>query len=137
MHKPEEPIEKMETYICLDDLHFFAYHGVSPQENVVGNEYILSLRLGADITRAMETDDVTDTLNYAEVYRVLKEEMEIPSKLLEHVGGRLVRRLFREFPTLEHIDLKIAKRNPPMGADIASAGVEIHCLRSEIFFSTN
>ena len=137
MHKPEEPIEKMETYICLDDLHFFAYHGVSPQENVVGNEYILSLRLGVDITRAMETDDVADTLNYAEVYRVLKEEMEIPSKLLEHVGGRLVRRLFREFPTLEHIDLKIAKRNPPMGADIASAGVEIHCLRSEIFFSTN
>ena len=137
MHKPEEPIEKMETYICLDDLHFFAYHGVSPQENVVGNEYILSLRLGADITRAMETDDVTDTLNYAEVYRVLKEEMEIPSKLLEHVGGRLVRRLFREFPTLEHIDLKIAKRNPPMGADIASAGVEIHCLRPDIFFSTN
>ena len=131
MHKPEEPIEKMETYICLDDLHFFAYHGVSPQENVVGNEYILSLRLGADITRAMETDDVTDTLNYAEVYRVLKEEMEIPSKLLEHVGGRLVRRLFREFPTLEHIDLKIAKRNPPMGADIASAGVEIHCERND------
>lgn len=137
MHKPEEPIEKMETYICLDDLHFFAYHGVSPQENVVGNEYILSLRLGVDITRAMETDDVADTLNYAEVYRVLKEEMEIPSKLLEHVGGRLVRRLFQEFPTLEHIDLKIAKRNPPMGADIASAGVEIHCLRSDIFFSTN
>ena len=127
----------METYICLDDLHFFAYHGVSPQENVVGNEYILSLRLGVDITRAMETDDVADTLNYAEVYRVLKEEMEIPSKLLEHVGGRLVRRLFQEFPTLEHIDLKIAKRNPPMGADIASAGVEIHCLRSDIFFSTN
>ncbi len=137
MLKPEEPIENMKTYICLDDLHFFAYHGVSPQEAVVGNEYILSLRLGADITRAMETDDVADTLNYAEVYRVLKEEMEIPSKLLEHVGGRLVRRLFREFPTLEHIDLKIAKRNPPMGADIASAGVEIHCLRSEIFFSTN
>lgn len=136
MYKPEELIEKMKTYICLDDLRFFAYHGVSPQESMVGNEYILSLRLRTDITQAMETDDVADTLNYAEVYRVLKEEMEIPSKLLEHVGGRLIRKLFQEFPTLEHIDLKIAKRNPPMGADIASAGVEIHCLRSDIFFST-
>lgn len=136
MYKPEELIEKMKTYICLDDLRFFAYHGVSPQESMVGNEYILSLRLRTDITQAMETDDVADTLNYAEVYRVLKEEMEIPSKLLEHVGGRLIRKLFQEFPTLEHIDLKIAKRNPPMGADITSAGVEIHCLRSDIFFST-
>ena len=119
----------METYVCLDDLHFFAYHGVAPQETVVGNEYALSLRLKTDITRAMATDDVADTLNYAEIYQAIKEEMEIPSKLLEHVGGRIVRRLFHDFPVLEYIDLKLSKRNPPMGADIASAGVEIHCGR--------
>lgn len=120
---------RMETYVCLDDLHFFAYHGVAPQETMVGNEYALSLRLKTDITRAMATDDVADTLNYAEIYQAIKEEMEIPSKLLEHVGGRIVRRLFHDFPVLEHIDLKLSKRNPPMGADIASAGVEIHCGR--------
>ena len=119
----------METYVCLDDLYFFAYHGVAPQETMVGNEYALSLRLKTDITRAMATDDVADTLNYAEIYQAIKEEMEIPSKLLEHVGGRIVRRLFHDFPVLEHIDLKLSKRNPPMGADIASAGVEIHCGR--------
>ena len=117
----------METYVCLDDLHFFAYHGVASQETMVGNEYILSLRLKTDITRAMETDNVADTLNYAEIYQAIKDEMAIPSKLLEYVGGRIVRRLFRDFPTLEYIDLKLSKRNPPMGADIASAGVEIHC----------
>lgn len=122
----------METYVCLDDLHFFAYHGVAPQETMVGNEYTLSLRLKTDITRAMATDDVADTLNYAEIHQAIKEEMSIPSKLLEHVCGRIVRRLFRDFPTLEHIDLKLSKRNPPMGADIASAGVEIHCGRGEI-----
>ena len=120
---------RMETYVCLDDLHFFAYHGVAPQETVVGNEYALSLRLKTDITRAMATDDVADTLNYAEIYQAIKEEMEIPSKLLEHVGGRIVRRLFHDFPVLEYIDLKLSMRNPPMGADIASAGVEIHCGR--------
>ena len=122
----------METYVCLDDLHFFAYHGVAPQETMVGNEYTLSLRLKTDITRAMATDDVADTLNYAEIHQAIKEEMSIPSKLLEHVCGRIVRRLFHDFPVLEHIDLKLSKRNPPMGADIASAGVEIHCGRGEI-----
>lgn len=122
----------METYVCLDDLHFFAYHGVAPQETMVGNEYTLSLRLKTDITRAMATDDVVDTLNYAEIHQAIKEEMSIPSKLLEHVCGRIVRRLFHDFPVLEHIDLKLSKRNPPMGADIASAGVEIHCGKGEI-----
>lgn len=130
MHKQEELID-MKTYICLDDLHFFAHHGVAPQETLVGNEYTLSLRLETDITRAMETDNVTDTLNYAEVYQAIQEEMEVPSKLLEHISGRIVRRLFHDFPTLAHIELKLSKRNPPMGADIASAGVEIHCERND------
>ncbi len=127
----------MKTYICLDELHFFAYHGVAPQETLVGNEYTLTLRLETDIARAMQTDNVADTLNYAEVFRAIREEMEIPSKLLEHVSGRIVRRLFHDFPTLEHIDLKLSKRNPPMGADITSAGVEIHCARKETQYLKN
>ena len=56
--------------------------------------------------------------------------MEIPSKLLEHVCGRIATRLFQEFPGIEEIEIKLSKRNPPMGADIDSAGVEMHCTRS-------
>lgn len=117
----------MKSYICLNGLCFFSYHGVTPQERVCGNEYILSLKLETDITRAMQTDNVADTLNYAEVYQAVRKEMEIPSQLLEHVGGRIIRRLFLDFPSVTHIELKLSKRNPPMGADIASAGIEIQC----------
>ena len=52
--------------------------------------------------------------------------MDVPSKLLEHVAGRIIRRLLDDFPAIEHIDLKLSKRNPPMGADIETAGVEVH-----------
>ena len=55
--------------------------------------------------------------------------MAIPSKLLEHVCGRIVKRLFHDFPAVESIDLKLSKRNPPMGADLDAAGVEVHCDR--------
>lgn len=120
----------MTTYIFLDDLRFYAYHGVAAQEKLIGNEYILSLRLRVDISRAMQTDDVADTVNYAAVHEVLKQEMSVPSRLLEHVAGRMLKRLFREFPAVEAIDLKLSKRNPPMGADIAAAGVEIMAERS-------
>ena len=122
----------MTSYILLENILFFAYHGVAPQETTVGNEFVVSLRLKTDIARAMESDDVADTVNYAEIHQAVKEEMDIPSKLLEHVAGRIVRRLFNDFPTIERIDLKLSKRNPPMGADIETAGVEVHIERQTL-----
>ena len=101
----------MNSYIFLDNVRFFAYHGVGQQEREVGNEY------------------VTHTVSYADVYENVKAEMEIPSKLLEHVCGRIVKRLFRTFPTVKAIELKLAKRNPPMEADLDAAGVEVQCER--------
>ena len=125
----------MTSYIFLDRMHFFAYHGVGEQETIVGNDFIIDLRLKTDITLAAETDDVTNTVSYADVYEAVKEEMAIPSKLLEHVCGRIVERLFRDFPTVESIDLKLSKRNPPMGADIESAGIELQCSRDEWYIA--
>lgn len=117
------------SYIFLKDIRFYAYHGVAPQETAIGNEFTINLRLKTDIFRAAETDNVEDTVSYADVYGAVKAEMNIPSKLLEHVCGRIVKRLFRDFPAIEEIEILLSKRNPPMGADIASAGVEMRCTR--------
>ena len=127
----------MTSYIYLDRIRLFSYHGVGEQETLVGNEFTVNLRLKVDIGRAMQTDDVTDTVSYADVYEAVKTEMAIPSRLLEHVAGRIVNRLFRDFPTIENIELSIEKRNPPMGADVKAAGIEICIERSqnnEMFF---
>lgn len=121
---------RMSGYIFLDNLLFFAHHGVGEQETLSGNEFIVNLRLKVDITQAMHTDDVADTVSYADVYEAVKAEMEVPSRLLEHVCGRITDRLFRDFPLIEEIHLKLAKRNPPMGADIEAAGIELTLQRS-------
>lgn len=115
----------MVSYIFLDNLRIFARHGVGSQETLVGNEFTINLKLKADISRALSSDNVADTVSYADVYEAVKAEMDIPSKLLEHVAGRIAGRLFRTFPQIEEVHLKLAKRNPPMGADIEAAGVEI------------
>lgn len=115
----------MNSYIFLESMRFFAYHGVGEQEALVGNEFTVNLRLKVDIRRAAETDDVADTVSYADVYEAVKWEMNRPSKLLEHISGRIIHRLFRDFTQIEEIELKLAKRNPPMGADIAAAGIEV------------
>lgn len=117
------------SYILLKEFRCYAYHGVAPQENLIGNEYIIDLKLKVDISKAAQTDEVADTVNYAEVHQVIMAEMAVPSKLLEHVGGRIIEKLFQQFPALEEIELHLSKRNPPMGADVESAGIELHCSR--------
>ena len=108
------------SYILLKEIRCYAYHGVAPQENLIGNEYIIDLKLKVDISKATRTD---------EVHQVIKNEMAVPSKLLEHVSGRIIQKLFDQFPCIEEIELRLSKRNPPMGADIESAGIELHCSR--------
>lgn len=117
------------SYIFLKKIRCYAYHGVAPQENLIGNEYVIDLKLKVDISQASQTDEVADTVSYADVHELIKAEMAVPSKLLEHVGGRMAAKLFEVFPAIEEIELRLSKRNPPMGADIDTAGIEIHCSR--------
>ncbi|CDC00325.1 dihydroneopterin aldolase [Bacteroides sp. CAG:443] len=116
-------------YIHLKGLKLYAYHGVLPQENQVGAEYTIDLRLKTDFTQAAETDRLEGTVNYAEVFNAVKKEMEIPSQLLEHVAWRIARRLLDDFPTISKVDIALYKQNPPMGADCSRVGVEVTYLR--------
>ncbi len=121
----------LSTSILLNGLRFYARHGVDKQETTVGALFTVDLKIDTDFSRAMETDALEETVNYATVYATVKEEMQIPSALLEHAGGRIVKRLFREFPTIQTIRLKLIKQNPPIGADCDGAGIEIVCQREE------
>ncbi len=127
-----ESVKLTEGYVFLKDARFYAFHGVMPQERKVGADFVVNLRIGYPIGKAMETDEVSDTLNYAEVYALVAQEMKQPSKLLEHVAGRIVQVICDRFPLLTSIDLTLTKLNPPMGADAAGAGVEIHLINDKI-----
>ena len=115
----------MKSEIILKDMHFFAYHGVLPQEAVVGNEFVVNLTLEVDFTPAMQSDDVANTVNYAEVYEVVKAEMQQRSNLLEHVAARIAHRLLDDYPTITSVDILLEKLNPPMEANLHSAAVHL------------
>lgn len=119
------------SFVHIDDIRLHARHGVLPQEQATGNDYSINIRIGYDISRAIFTDDVADTLNYAEVYNIIKEEMNIPSKLIEHVAGRIADRLMDSYADISSVMLRITKCNPPMSADCNGAGVEIIVKRTE------
>jgi dihydroneopterin aldolase len=111
--------------ILINGLRIYAYHGVLPQERKVGAYFTLDLRLETDFGQAMETDRLDGTISYAEVCEVVRREMATPSQLLEHVGGRIIQALHRQFPNISGIKLRLLKDNPPMGADLRGAGIEI------------
>ena len=115
--------------IYLDEMHFYAYHGVMEQERLVGGEYSVSLTVEADLTEAVRTDDVADTINYAALYEVVKSEMAVPLKLLEHVAGRIGQRAMETFERITTLTIKVTKLNPPMGADSKGASVELKMTR--------
>lgn len=116
----------MTSRIELKALKFYAYHGVAPQETKVGNWFIVDVTLTAPLEKAVRSDDLAETINYATVYEIVKKEMETPSRLLEHVAGRILFSLKHHFSQIRETDLKIAKLNPPFGGDIYSAAILLH-----------
>lgn len=115
----------MTTTITLDKMRFYAFHGVMEQERTVGNWFEVSVRLRYPFEQAMADDCLPHTLNYAEAYDVVKSEMATPSRLLEHVAGRIKSALCTAFPAVEGGYIAIRKMKPPMPGIMEAAGVEV------------
>jgi dihydroneopterin aldolase len=81
--------------------------------------------LGVELEKPALTDNIQDTVNYQTVFKVIKDQMAIPSKLLEHVSKRIIDALFLEFPAINKIKLKVSKLNVPLGGHIDKVSVEL------------
>lgn len=106
------------SVISIEGMEFYAYHGCFKEEQQIGTWFDLDLFMDVDTTEAETTDDLSNTVNYLSVYQVVKREMAIKSKLLEHVGNRILKAILQEFPEVQHAKLKIKKKNPPLGGKI-------------------
>lgn len=118
-------------YICLKKIRIYAYHGVMPQERLTGGEFEVSIKAKYPIEKAIESDDLADTLDYAKVLNIINTEMQKPSSLLEHVAGRIAKSIFAKIPEVENIDIILAKINPPIIGDVGSAAAELHLINDK------
>jgi dihydroneopterin aldolase len=111
--------------IYLEDVRIYAYHGVLPEENIIGTYYILNVELHTDLWKAAESDDLNDTISYADINDILHKEMKIKSQLLEHVAGRMILKIRESFPQIDYIKLKITKTAPHMEGEMKGASIEL------------
>lgn len=122
----------MHSTIFIKDIRLHAYHGVLPQEREVGNDYVVSLTVDYPIMKVCLSDDVTDTMNYADAADVIHREMSIQSNLLENVAYRICKAILDRFPEAQSATVSLTKIAPPMQADCAGAGVTLRLNQSDM-----
>ncbi len=115
--------------IQLNGLRFYSYHGVEPQERIVGSYYSIDIELFADIKKSTVSDSISDTINYAEVTNIIESIMNKPHNILERVAGIIIDEMFKNFPSVSAIRIKLCKENPPIGVTCSSACVKLFCNR--------
>jgi len=114
------------SIISIEQMEFYAYHGCFPEEQIIGTRFLVDLYLEVDTAEAEISDELDDTVNYQEVYLLVKEEMETKSKLLEHVGRRILDRIGERYPVVSSARLKISKMNPPLGGKMNNVSLTMH-----------
>ena len=113
------------SQISLNGMEFFAYHGCFEEEQVIGTNFIVDLEIETDTSKSEETDELSYTINYQEVYLLVKKEMEQNSNLLEHVGKRILNSLTTQFSEIENVKLKISKLNPQLGGKLDNVSLTL------------
>jgi len=109
--------------VSLNNIRLYAYHGCLPEETRIGSDYRLDIKVKASLEKAAKSDLLVDTADYVTIHHIAKEEMKIPSKLLEHVAKRIADRILQEISIVESGIVKVAKVNPPIGGDVASVSI--------------
>lgn len=104
--------------IRLQNIRVFTNHGCLEEEAKIGSDYRVDLEIEADLSTSTHTDDLPDTVDYVHLNAIVKEEMAIRSKLLEHVAQRIINRVFSEIKMVNVIRIEVSKINPPIGGDV-------------------
>ena len=116
--------------IKLKNIRTYSYHGCLIEEGKIGSDYTINLEVKTDLRKSSTSDDLKDTVDYVLLNRIVVEEMDIRSDLLEHVAHRIITRIFEEIPEVSRIIVAVSKLNPPIGGDVEAVTIEMEEYRS-------
>ena len=115
--------------IRVNNIRLFTNHGSLDEEGKIGSEYRVDIEVKADLQKSAKTDELVDTVDYVHLNHIVKEEMAIRSKLLEHVAQRILDRIFKEIQLVEEAEVSVSKINPPIGGNVGEVVIVIKDVR--------
>ena len=111
--------------IKVQNIQVYAYHGCLVEEGKIGSDYRVDVSVKANLQLSAKTDSLKDTVDYVHINRIVKEEMAIRSKLLEHVAKRILDRIFLEISIAGEATVEVSKINPPIGGNVEKVTIEM------------
>lgn len=109
--------------IKVENIRLYAYHGCLDEEAKIGSEYRVDVKVNADLNKSSKTDELSDTVDYVHLNTIVKEEMAMRSKLLEHVVDRILLRMLDEITMITSVKVSVSKINPPIGGNVEKVTV--------------
>lgn len=117
--------------IKVENIRVFAHHGCLKEETTIGSDYRVDLKIKADLKPSASSDKLSDTVDYVLLNRIIKEEMKIPSYLLETVAQRILNRIFKEDQLVKKATVYVSKLNPPIGGDVEKVTIKLTSHRNK------
>jgi dihydroneopterin aldolase len=111
--------------IKVENIRVYAFHGCLKEETKIGSDYRVDLKVKADLKASSKTDELSDTVDYVLLNKIVKEEMQQPSKLLETVAKRILKRIFKEDELVKKASISVSKLNPPIGGDVQKVTIKM------------
>jgi dihydroneopterin aldolase len=104
--------------LVLENMEFYAFHGHYNEEQTIGGRFTVDLVIDTDFSKAAETDNLEDAIDYSRVYELVKKEMEKPSHLLEHLTRRIVNAVYTASDRIARVTVTVSKLNPAIGGNM-------------------
>lgn len=118
--------------IIIEDLQIYAYHGVAPEEKINGQMFMVSLKIGVSLEKPAVSDDVNDTLSYADVCNDIQMVLQHKNhNLIESAAMDIIGYLFRKYTSISEISIILKKPWAPMGHHLKYAAVELERKRGD------
>jgi dihydroneopterin aldolase len=111
--------------LVLQNMEFYAHHGHFEEERIIGGRFTVDLVIDTDISKASETDDLGDAVDYSKIYEVVRAEMSLPSHLLEHVAKRIVDAVYKVSGNISRVSVTVSKLNPAIGGTMGKFSVTL------------
>jgi len=111
--------------VALEGIEFHAYHGAFPEESILGNRFTLDLEIETDFSSAMTEDKLSETIDYAKLYALIKSRMDVKVKLLEHLGYLIIQDILEAYPQTQKATLTLKKHHPALGGLVKHSAVTV------------
>ncbi|WP_231424373.1 dihydroneopterin aldolase [Pedobacter sp. Leaf250] len=123
-------MSRFKQTVALKDVKCFALHGYYPEEQIIGNHFIIDL--DAEFTPQGFDDELAQTVNYEDLNTIIREEMKNTQKLLETVLNNIISKVIELYPFVDTVNVSMKKLNPPMPGQIGHSFVKLSYLKAHI-----